>query len=96
MTSLIMQQIGDSVFWNCKALEHVELPSSLTRLGNFVFKECINLKTIIIPESVKIMGDYICQECSNVTIYCEAESKPSDWNIYWNYYKCPVVWGYKK
>lgn len=33
--------------------------------------------------------------CSSLTIYCEAESQPDNWDLNWNPDNQPVVWGYK-
>jgi len=37
---------------------------------------------------------YAFRGCSRLTIYCQAQSKPSGWHKYWNLSNCPVVWGY--
>lgn len=44
-----------SIFYNCKGITNIELPSTITNLGSYdgvnyhgAFKQCINLKTIII------------------------------------------------
>ena len=48
---------------------------------------------------VTSIGSYAFYNCSKLTIYCEAESKPSGWddgwNILYNIDCAPVVWGYK-
>ena len=58
-------------------------------------------QNIVIPSvfhglPVTSIGDSAFKYCRSLTIYCEATSKPSGWNGYWNYSDCPVVWGYTK
>ena len=56
---------------------------------------------VVIPSTyeglpVISIGDSAFSSCDSLTIYCEAESKPSGWNSYWNrlrnYRDCPVYW----
>jgi len=45
---------------------------------------------------VTSIGYYAFAYCSSLTIYCEAESQPSDWDKEWNPDNRPVEWGYKE
>ena len=38
-----MEIIGDSAFYNCMALEHVELPEDLDSVGPRTFEHCVRL-----------------------------------------------------
>ena len=87
--------IGNSVFYGCSGLTSITIPDSVTRIGTYAFSGCSGLTSIIIPDSVTSIENYAFDDCGKVTIYCEAESKPSGWNIYWNLDNRPVVWGYQ-
>ena len=87
--------IGNSVFYGCSGLTSITIPDSVTRIGTYAFSGCSGLTSIIIPDSVTSIENYVFDDCGKVTIYCEAESKPSGWNIYWNLDNRPVVWGYQ-
>lgn len=81
-------------------LEHVVIPSGVTEIGNGAFSSCSNLQSVFIPSSVVTIkeipggnlraeslfnrGIMYC-EYDNLTVYCEAESKPSGWVDSWNY-----------
>ncbi len=101
-SSLTSVVIGDSVtsigayaFSACTSLTSVVIPDSVTSIGNYAFSSCISLASVEIGDSVTSIGSYAFAYCTSLTIYCEAESQPSEWNSYWNYSGCPVVWGYK-
>ena len=57
------------------------------------FYYCTSLTSIEIPSSVTSIDDRAFDGCKSLTIYCEAESKPSGWGYSWNSNR-PVVWGY--
>ena len=84
--------IGDRAFSNCYSLTSIEIPDSVTSIGERAFADCYSLTSIEIPDSVTSIGKYAFEGCSILTIYCEAESKPSGWASDWNYSNRPVVW----
>lgn len=55
------------------------------------------LKKIYFMDNVKVVSDKVFTNNPywEGIIYCEAESKPSDWNENWDQYLDNVVWGYK-
>ena len=73
-----------------------EVEYNVTSIGEYAFSRCSSLTSITIPNSVTSIGYYAFYGCSSLTIYCEATSKPSGWNDYWNYYNRPVIWEYNK
>ena len=59
----------DRTFRRFKALETVELPSTLTTIGaagSGVFQSCTSLKYIVLPESVTVLGNGSFHECSSL------------------------------
>lgn len=89
-TSLIVMH--DFAFCGCTSLKSITIPDSVTVMGRFVFSGCSRLTSVVIPESVTYIGYGAFSGCTNLTIYCEATSKPSDWDSNWNYTNCPVFW----
>jgi len=79
--------IGASAFLNCLNLGEVTFGSSpsLTSIGNGAFRGCSKLASIFIPLSVSFIDAYaFAYSGSPLRIYCQASSRPSGWNIYWN------------
>jgi hypothetical protein len=58
------------------------------------FYQCEAMKEIFIPNSVTMIQNYAFAYCFNITIYCELERQPENWDPRWNY-EFPVVWGSK-
>lgn len=88
-----LKYIGMSAF-NSSGLSSIVIPNTVTTIGDWAFNT-YNLTNIVIPHSVINMGFSIVGTNENLTIYCEAESKPSGWHKDWNSWNNPVVWGYK-
>ena len=84
--------IGSYAFYNCTSLTSITIPNSVTTISGYAFSDCSSLTSIIIPDSVISIGSYAFRYCSNLTIYCEAASKPSGWNSYWNSSNVPTIW----
>ena len=85
--------ILDMAFWSCSNLKNITLSKNVTNIGESTFGNCTALESIVIPASVLYMYEGTFSNCPNLTIYCEAESQPADWEDGWNG-GCPVVWGY--
>ena len=86
--------IGDEAFCDCSSLAEIAIPNSVTAIGDWAFSGCTSLNSIVIPNSVTTIEAYAFSRCSSLTIYCQAQSKPSGWHFRWNDSDCPVVWGY--
>ena len=55
--------ITPGAFIDCKKLESITLPESLTTIGEFAFNGCSSLRYLVIPENVSTIGEYICDQC---------------------------------
>lgn len=75
----------------------------MTSIGGKAFSECSSLTSIIIPKNVSYVGSDAFSGCDKINLYCEAISKPSNWDNNWNRYTGllgipqyhTIVWGYK-
>ena len=95
-----LRTIGNEVFWCCK-FANFEIPSGVLDIGSSALWGCSELTQIIIPILVTSMGKNVFYGCNSLTVYCESESQPSGWDIYWNRLDyndntVPVIWGYEK
>ncbi len=86
--------IGSAAFAYCDSLTSVVIGNGVTSIGSFTFSSCDALISIVIPKSVTSIGSCAFFGSRQLKIYCEANSKPSGWDILWNYHWSPVVWGY--
>ncbi len=86
-------EIWHRAFANCYQLESVNIPSSVTGIGHYVFTGCKALKSVVIPSSVAYVGGNTFQGCEGVTVNCEVESQPTNWDRNWSV-GATVVWGY--
>lgn len=84
--------IGDYAFSQCSLLESVAIGDNVTTIGESAFEYCNSLTSIEIKEKVERIAFGVFDGCPALTIYCEAESVPSDWDSDWNYALYPVVW----
>jgi|GEM_PF-3474661 len=87
-------KIAEKAFYECEDLTEISISDSVVSIGSSAFENCDGLMSIVIPDSVTSIGSSAFKNCDNLTIYCEAASKPSGWEAFWNYSNCPVEWGY--
>ena len=88
--------IGSAAFSGCYNLVSITIPSGVTLIEDRAFDRCMNLKEIKLPDTVKSIGEGAFSNSPNTIVYCEAESKPSDWHENWDGDAKWVVWGYKE
>lgn len=84
--------IGEVAFNHCESLIQVDLGNGVTSIGIGAFEYCTSLSSIVIPDNVTSIGRYAFENCTSLTIYCEASSKPSEWDSNWNYNNNSVYW----
>jgi hypothetical protein len=84
---------GISLSVSLTNLRRIQLPSSLNNIesDDFDFKY---LEEVIIPIEVVYIEKHAF-DCENAIIYCEAESKPENWDEKWCYKAKEIIWGYK-
>ena len=59
--------ILEGAFYNCKNLESITIPDSVTSIGDSAFDGCSSLTSITIPDSVTSIGKYAFDGCSGLT-----------------------------
>lgn len=87
-----VKEIGTSAFVNCHALREISL-NNVEKIEANVFYGCSSLEEITIPKSVTEIGAWAFYGCDSISIMCEAEAQPNDWDDTWNAGERPVVWG---
>ena len=59
--------IGESAFYRCYALEHIDFPASLQAISRYAFQECTNLREVVLPEGLTTLGDGAFYRCERNT-----------------------------
>ena len=83
--------IGAFAFTDCKNLYQITIPDGITSIGAYAFNGS-SLNQIVIPNSVTTIG-YEIFGTNIVYAYCEATSKPDNWDSYWTWFPDKVYWG---
>ena len=65
--------IDDGMFFNCKRMVSVTIPTSVTSIGSNAFQDCIKLSSITIPDNVTSIGQNAFYGC-NATRYAYLDS----------------------
>lgn len=55
--------IGNRAFYNCQALENVQIPDTVTSIGEYAFYQCAKLKEVTIPNGVTVINNYTFSRC---------------------------------
>ncbi len=78
-------------------LTSIVISDSVTSIGVQAFSNCIGLTSVVIPDSVTSIRFAAFYGCTGLTtIYCEASSQPSGWDLEWSFgCSATVIWGYK-
>ena len=65
------QSIGDSAFYNCKALTSIVIPQNVTAIEKGTFSDCEAMVSVVIPDGVTSIGEnafYRCMALKSITI----------------------------
>ena len=60
-------KLGNCVFFDCRGLTSLTIPSSVTSIGDWAFHGCSGLTSLTIPSSVTSIGDCAFMKCSGLT-----------------------------
>ena len=60
-------KIAGSAFGNCKSLESITLPSTVTLLGSAAFGSCINLREVLFNNGLQKIGGAAFQNCTSLS-----------------------------
>ena len=63
---VVNSQQSNGTFYNCNALEVVNLPSSLLVINDYAFNCCRNLKTVNTSEGLQSIGSYAFWDCTSL------------------------------
>lgn len=77
-------EIGANAFKQCNKLTSVTIGNGVTSIGESAFYGCSGLTNITIPDSVTSIGQHAFTN-SLMLIYCEAQSRPSEWDKMWTF-----------
>lgn len=73
--------IDDYAFYNCTALQAINIPSGVEKIGKYAFSGCSGLTRVRIPYSVSSIGDYAFQGCVNAKFYIVKGSYAAEWLV---------------
>lgn len=59
-------EIGECGFFNCTALESINIPQKVTAIGNYAFYGCKSLRDINIPDTIISIREYGFNGCHNL------------------------------
>lgn len=76
--------ISNEMFEGCSNLMKFEIPENVSSIGYYVFDSVTSLDSIFIPSRVTKIWEYAFNNNPNLTIYCEANEKPADFDDTWN------------
>ena len=76
--------LPNGIFYNCKKLQTISLPSNLTKISDNAFYNCSALKSITIPSKVTTIGSLAFYNCKKLyqVIFPKNTSSISDYAFY--------------
>lgn len=63
---LVVAEIGEKAFLNCKNLHTVSLPNSIITIGDEAFKACEGIVSLSLPNSIKSIGLGAFSDCTGL------------------------------
>ena len=65
--------ICNSAFIECKSLQQIVIPNTVTNIGDNAFSGCISLRKVIVPKSVTSIGHGAFMRCFNIELEFESD-----------------------
>lgn len=65
--------ICNSAFFECKSLQQIVIPNTVTNIGDNAFSGCISLRKVIVPKSVTSIGHGAFMRCFNIELEFESD-----------------------
>ena len=94
VATIVRQSMGIEIVNIPSVIEYKGDNYNVNSISNDAFKNCNFITNIEIPNSITSIPKGAFEGCYAFTIYCEAESRPSGWEDFWNE-DCPIVWDSK-
>ena len=85
--------ISASAFSNNSTIRSVVIPYTVSYISTWAFSGNDNLERVYIPSGIANMSVAAFSACPKLTLYCEEESRPTNWSSSWKNDSIPVVWG---
>ena len=85
-----VESIPDYIFKSSAKIAGIKIGNNVKSIGSYAFRSVSSVSSVTIPASVETIGAYAFYDID--TIFCEAQSKPSAWNIYWADSSSIVIW----
>ena len=86
------ETIDDRALSDCKQLESVTIPNSVTTIGSRAFYYCTSLTSVTIPNSVTTIGDYAFGVCTGLTSITIPDSVTTMGSCVFFYSKYPTIY----
>ena len=62
--------IGKYMFYNCKSLKNISLPTFISKIEEYAFYNCVSLDSISIPEGIQRLENRTFSDCSSLSTIC--------------------------
>ena len=88
-----VETLYDYAFYKCSGITEFDFTDSLKHIGNYALRGCTGVTALYLPESVETIGKHAFYGMNDTTIYCEADSRPRDWEERFNTSYRPIFFG---
>ncbi len=62
-----VEEVDTASFFQCKAIEELRIPKTMTSIGYSVFAGCEGVTKLYLPDTLKVIGEASFQGCSSLT-----------------------------